>query len=142
MAVKGDTISDLPAVASAVTELPGGLFEVEVLTGPGAGAYVNKRLTAEQLIDYLSGKVGLNVQQVDLLKFTIDQMNQVMGLTYNDCDADPAASPSWSHPGMQFDAMCADGKKRNFYCTRGTYDPANPNSGVGPAWHRQLKLDM
>lgn len=45
-------IADLPAVAS-ITELPGGLFEVEVLTGPVAGAYVNKKLTLEQLLAYL-----------------------------------------------------------------------------------------
>lgn len=54
MAVKGQTISDLPAVVSPITELPGGLFEVEVLTGPVAGAYVNKKLTFEQL----AGQVG------------------------------------------------------------------------------------
>jgi hypothetical protein len=52
-AYQGDYISDLPAVVTPATELPGGLFEVEVLTGPVAGAYVNKRLTTEQFVDYV-----------------------------------------------------------------------------------------
>lgn len=59
-AVQGDYISDLPAVANAATELPGGLWEVEVLAGPVAGAYVNKRLTTEQLADYLGAGLGPN----------------------------------------------------------------------------------
>jgi hypothetical protein len=62
LAVQGDFISDLPAVVTPITELPGGLFEVEVPTGPVAGAYVNKKLTAEQLRDYLSGTASAPTQ--------------------------------------------------------------------------------
>jgi hypothetical protein len=53
MALKGFTIYQLPAVADPATELLGGLFEVEVLTGPVEGGYTNKKLTAEQLADFL-----------------------------------------------------------------------------------------
>jgi hypothetical protein len=59
-AVQGDYISDLPAVVTPAVELAGGLLEVEVLTGPVAGAYVNKRVTAEQLAEYLlTGRLAL-----------------------------------------------------------------------------------
>ena len=47
-AIPGDYISDLDPIQS-VTQLAGGLFEVELL----AGAYVSRRLTTEQLVAYL-----------------------------------------------------------------------------------------
>lgn len=56
LAIQGDTIYDLPAVANAATEVPGALWEVEVLAGPVAGAYVNKKLTTEQYVEYLRGQ--------------------------------------------------------------------------------------
>jgi hypothetical protein len=62
-AIQGDYISDLLGVVSPIIELPGGLFEVEVLTGPVAGAYVSKQLTAEQLVEYLRTKLGASSLQ-------------------------------------------------------------------------------
>jgi hypothetical protein len=52
MALKGVYISDLDPLASLL-QLPGGLFEVDVLAGPVANAYVTRRLTVEQLADHL-----------------------------------------------------------------------------------------
>lgn len=51
MALKGDTIDDLPRVTTAA-ELAGALIEVEVLSGPAASR-VNKGATTEQLSDAL-----------------------------------------------------------------------------------------
>lgn len=58
MALKGFTIYQLPAVADPTTELAGALFEVEVPTGPVAGAYTNKKVTMEQLASYLGATGG------------------------------------------------------------------------------------
>ncbi|MVN78915.1 hypothetical protein GO988_21510 [Hymenobacter sp. HMF4947] len=55
MAVKIIRIYQLPTVANPKTELAGAVFEVEVLAGPVAGAYVNKKLTYEQFADLLGG---------------------------------------------------------------------------------------
>jgi hypothetical protein len=78
---------------------------------------------------------------VDLLDLTGAQMDEVMALAYTDCDADPAASPAWSYPGMQFDAIDpAAGGNYYYYCSRGTYVPGNTTTGAGPAWHRVEKL--
>jgi hypothetical protein len=54
--LQGDYIVDLLAISSAATELPGGLFEVDVPVGPVAGAFLSRKLTTEQLVDYLGGQ--------------------------------------------------------------------------------------
>ncbi len=69
MAVKGVTISDLNQIASPVVQLPGGLFEVEVLAGPVANAYVTRRLTTEQLAAYLGTGAGPNASKSLLKEF-------------------------------------------------------------------------
>jgi hypothetical protein len=69
MAVKGVTISDLNPIASPVVQLPGGLFEVEVLTGPVAGAYTSRRLTTEQLAAFLGAGLGPNASKSLLKEF-------------------------------------------------------------------------
>jgi hypothetical protein len=54
LTAQGDYISDLDPVLTPIKELPGGLFELDLLTGPVAGAYVSKKLTVEQLLEYLA----------------------------------------------------------------------------------------
>jgi hypothetical protein len=66
MAVKGAFISDLDPLAS-IGQLPGGLFEVEVLAGPVAGAYVTRYLTLEQLVDYLKSQISVSALTADQL---------------------------------------------------------------------------
>lgn len=58
---QGDYISDLPPVLIPGTELPGGFVEIETRTGPG-GAWVNKKLTIEQLADYVGPKTPLQIR--------------------------------------------------------------------------------
>jgi hypothetical protein len=57
MAVKGVHIADLTPLASIV-QLPGGLFEIEVLAGPVAGAYVTRSVTTDQLVAYILAAGG------------------------------------------------------------------------------------
>jgi hypothetical protein len=57
MAIKGVPISGLTPLASIV-QLPGGLFEVDVLAGPVAGGYITRSVTAEQLREYLATGAG------------------------------------------------------------------------------------
>jgi hypothetical protein len=76
-AVQGDYISDLNPVVTTVTELPGGLFEVEVLTGPVAGAYVSKRLTVEQLVAYVLSQATAPALTLTALAELIDIQNEL-----------------------------------------------------------------
>lgn len=89
-----------------------------------------------------TGSGGTTPPQVNLLAFTEAQLNEVLALTYTDCDADPADSPAWSLPGQHFDAIDAQGRNCHFYCARGTFNPAAPSgtTGTGPAWHYFIKL--
>jgi hypothetical protein len=72
---------------------------------------------------------------------TAAQMNEVIALTYNDCDASPSASPSWSKIGMEFDAINpVDGANNHYYCGYTTYVPNSGVIPVQPAWHCVEKL--
>ena len=83
---------------------------------------------------------GTTTSTRDLLDLTTTFMDSVMGLTYTNCDADPAASPAGSFPGQEFDAIDpADNVNYYYRCRRGTYVRGNPATGVGPAWHRTAK---
>lgn len=86
--LQGDTINDLPAVANAATELPGGLWEVEVLAGPVAGAYVNKKLTTEQLAAYLAGTRPIS-GDIPGPNLRPDMLKQVRFFLAADRDASP-----------------------------------------------------
>jgi hypothetical protein len=84
---------------------------------------------------------GSSLTTIDLLDLTGAQMDQVMALAYTDCDADPATSPAWSYPGMEFDAIDPNTSGNyHYYCSRSTYVPGNTTTGVGPCWHRVEKL--
>jgi|GEM_PF-5551856 len=70
MATQAFYISDLPAVATPKTELPGGLMEVETKTGPG-GSLQNKKLTVEQLAAFLA-TLGLNANDLPSLYKSVE----------------------------------------------------------------------
>ena len=55
--LQGYYIEELPPVADPSAELPGALFEVETKTGPN-DSRENKKLTAEQLLAFLSDMLG------------------------------------------------------------------------------------
>jgi hypothetical protein len=104
----------------------------------GVMALVNVDVTAGKFSAFQAGN---NLNTIDLLGLTGAQCDEVMALTYTDCDADPAVSPAWSYPGMWFDAIDpATGGNYHYYCGRGTYVPGNTTTGAGPAWHRVEKL--
>lgn len=129
----------------------GGVLRIFDLTGGGIYTFDQGRFTlgnASYQVTLGCGPTGgllsdgepvLTGAKVNLLDLTTDQMDEVLALPYVDCDAAPAASPAWSCPEMKFDALY-QGNNCHFYCSRGTYDPADPTTGSGPAWHYFQKL--
>jgi hypothetical protein len=104
----------------------------------GVMALVNVDVAAGTFSEF---QAGSSLATIDLLDLTGAQMDEAMALNYTDCDADPADSPAWSYPGMQFDAIDPNTTGNyHYYCTRGTYVPGNTTTGAGPAWHRVEKL--
>lgn len=55
MAIQGVTIADLDPLPSS-SQLAGALFEIDVLAGPVANAYVTRKVSVEQYITYLAGQ--------------------------------------------------------------------------------------
>jgi hypothetical protein len=114
--------------------------------GPPVGTVGSNRAAGvlaalDKLAEFVAAAVANILTTVDLLDLTGPQCDEVMALSYVNCDADPADSPAWSYPGMQFDALDPNtGGNYRYYCTRSTYVPGNPTTGVGPAWHRVEKL--
>jgi hypothetical protein len=119
---------------TVIKALPGG----PAVGTPGSNRAAGVLAALDKLVDFAE---GLNLLTIDLLDLTGAQLDEVMALTYTDCDADPADSPAWSYPGMWFDAIDpAMGGNYHYYCGRGTYVKGNPTTGAGPAWHRVEKL--
>lgn len=104
-------------------------------TGPGGGATKADIIALQAQLDALLASLA------DLNNLTDGQRDEVIALTYSNCDADPADSPSWSKVGMSFDAIdTSDGGNYQFYCGYSTYVPGSSSARVAPAWHRVEKL--
>jgi hypothetical protein len=65
------TISDLTPVADPLLELTGALHEVETPTGPNQG-FENKKLTSEQLVSFLTTKLGAGGRTLSAVTLNVD----------------------------------------------------------------------
>jgi hypothetical protein len=96
---------------------------------------------AELIVDERTASGGAAFTTYDLLALTSAQMDAVMALAYDDNnDADPAASPSWSKPGMWFRALDANGDAWEYKCGRQSYIPGVSGRGQGPCWGRITRI--
>jgi|GEM_PF-3998683 len=129
---KGKYISDLLNVLSPATELPGGLFEVEVLAGPVVGAYVNKKLTAEQLTEFLGLKSANSAKSL-LKEFrfyrAVDRDADPAGGACFETDIDYATCCALTRARIEFyrEDDSEDFRQQDLECV---YDPSPTPAGL------------
>lgn len=92
------------------------------------------------VIDQRGGPGGGGGPSLDLLDLSIEQLDEVLALSYDDDGQAQGATPAWSRPGHEFEAKYLSGEAYHFYCRRGLYVPGDATTGAGPRWHRSLRL--